>query len=107
MGRKEAKDKQFQKAKQRSDAQNKRSMKFKTKNDAQKARDDAWLQGIFEAKTLRARANKMKGENKQDALREWNNWRIPTFAAQLARTYERTLSREAENEAVGSYQNKR
>merc|ERR1712196_284979 len=85
----------------------KRLIVFKNKADAQKARDVKWLAGIFESKTLRDRAAKMRAEKKQEAVREWDAWRIPLFVAQLARLEERASAREAEAEAVAAYHLKR
>eukprot|EP00929_Paragymnodinium_shiwhaense_P051055 TRINITY_DN256_c0_g2_i1.p1 TRINITY_DN256_c0_g2~~TRINITY_DN256_c0_g2_i1.p1 ORF type:complete len:548 (+),score=225.62 TRINITY_DN256_c0_g2_i1:98-1741(+) len=93
--------------KKREDARNKRLKVFKQRDSNQKAREEEWLKGIYEAKTLRERAGKMRVESKQANIREWNSVRMPIFGAQLARTQERALAREAEGEAVNAYVEKR
>lgn len=105
--KKEAREKAEALRTKKRDSQNKRLIVFKNKADAQKERAQKWLAGIFESKTLQERAMKMRAENKQDAVREWDSWRIPLFKAQIERMHERGCAREAEAEAVQAYHDKR
>lgn len=68
-----------------------------------KQKDDKWLAKILEKKAEMKRADKVQHERNQEYIKELFNDRQPIFAAQLQRTQERKLAREAEEEAVRKY----
>eukprot|EP00927_Polykrikos_kofoidii_P066281 TRINITY_DN6190_c0_g1_i1.p1 TRINITY_DN6190_c0_g1~~TRINITY_DN6190_c0_g1_i1.p1 ORF type:complete len:535 (-),score=149.62 TRINITY_DN6190_c0_g1_i1:81-1685(-) len=93
--------------KKREDAKNARAKVWAIIDGTVKARQDAWLQRIFEAKADKAREEKMRVERKREYVEECLSIRHPIFAAQLRRFEERNLAREAEGEAVTAYQDGR
>lgn len=91
----------------RETGEEKRHVYFKQLQARVKAKDDGWLKKVLEKKADVKRHQKVQRERNQEYITELFNDRQPIFKAQLQRTAERKLARDAEEEAVNNYHAKR